>query len=176
MLLVTIIAIIFVLLAAGAAVAARRHRLGGVADAIDTQSRGGTRAINSTMVFVYVAFIIAVPLIFTIGNHARSNAQVDGIKLTASDQAGRLLFADHCAVCHTLGAANAVGKIGPNLDSLRPNRALVLKTIQDGCLQKPLNPTSGTSCLGYGNMPPAIVQGRDAQDIAGFVAKIAGHT
>ena len=28
------------------------------------------------------------------------------------------LFGENCAVCHTLAAANAVGKVGPNLDQL----------------------------------------------------------
>jgi hypothetical protein len=30
-------------------------------------------------------------------------------------------------------------------------------------------------CLGYGTMPADIVEGRQAQDVAAFVAKVAGH-
>ena len=41
------------------------------------------------------------------------------------------------AVCHTLSAANAVGKVGPNLDTLKPPYGLVLNTINNGCLQDP---------------------------------------
>jgi hypothetical protein len=176
MTVVIIIAVVFVTLAIFAAGAAGRHRLGSVAGAIETESRTGSWAISSTMVFVYVAFIIAVPLIFTIGNRDRSNAQVDGIRLTASDQAGRLLFAQRCAVCHTLAADNAVGKIGPNLDLLHAPKVLILRAIENGCLQKPLSTGASTSCLGHGTMPADVVQGRDAQDVAGFVAKVAGHT
>ncbi|MDE3132395.1 MAG: hypothetical protein KGL16_14685, partial [Acidobacteriota bacterium] len=77
--------------------------------------------------------------------------------------------------CHTLAADNAVGKTGPNLDSLRPPKALVLHTIANGCLQKPTASQSNSFCLGYGTMPADIVQGRQAQDIAAFVARIAGH-
>ena len=44
------------------------------------------------------------------------------------------LFGEHCAVCHTLAAANAIGKVGPNLDMLKPPKAQVLHTIANGCL------------------------------------------
>jgi hypothetical protein len=49
----------------------------------------------------------------------------------------------------------------------------VAHTIANGCLQ---SATSGSqSCLGYGNMPADIVEGRQAADIAAFVSRIAGH-
>lgn len=173
---VIIIAIVFTGLAVGIAYAASRGGLGGVASAVQTQSRTGSRIVNSILVVVYVVFAVAVPLVFIIGNRDKSNAQVGGIRLTAADQAGRELFADHCAVCHTLAADNAVGKIGPNLDALKPTEAQVLRVINNGCLQKPLDPNSGTNCYGYGTMPADLVEGRDAQDVAEFVAKVAGHT
>ena len=37
-----------------------------------------------------------------------------------------------CAICHTLKASNAIAEIGPNLDKLRPNKALVLDAIEKG--------------------------------------------
>ena len=116
-----------------------------------------------------------MPLLFIFGNHDNSNAQVGGIKLTASMQAGRELFGEHCAVCHTLAADNAVGKTGPNLDTCGRSEAIVLHTIANGCLQKPTVVGAGNTCLGYGTMPADIVQGRQAQDIAAFVSGVAGH-
>ena len=46
-----------------------------------------------------------------------------GVKLTAADERGREIFAQRCATCHTLAAAHAVGKVGPNLDQLVDGRA-----------------------------------------------------
>jgi len=37
-----------------------------------------------------------------------------------------------CAGCHTLAAANASGTIGPNLDQLKPSKALVIDRVTNG--------------------------------------------
>jgi hypothetical protein len=72
-----------------------------------------------------------------------------------------------------LAAANAIGKVGPNLDTLKPPESLVLHTINNGCLPNaPSN--SPQQCLGQGVMPADVVEGVDAQDVASFVAKVAG--
>ena len=122
----------------------------------------------------YVAFGVAIPLLFLTGNHANASKQIGGIKLTAAEKQGRELFGANCGVCHTLAGANAVGKVGPNLDALKPGESLVLRTINNGCLQA-AGGTSSQACLGYGNMPAGIVQGRQAQDVAAFVSKVAGN-
>jgi mono/diheme cytochrome c family protein len=110
-----------------------------------------------------------------IGNHANANSKVGELTLNASEKTGRELFGVHCAVCHTLAAANAIGKVGPNLDTLKPPAELVLHTLQNGCLQSPPSTSSPETCLGQGNMPADIVEGTDAQDVAAFVAKVAGQ-
>jgi mono/diheme cytochrome c family protein len=124
---------------------------------------------------IYVAFGVAIPLLFLIGNKDNASAQVGGIKLTAAEKKGRELFGQHCGVCHTLAAANAVGKVGPNLDTLKPSESLVLHTILYGCLQDPSSSSAPTNCLGQGTMPAAILQGTQAQQVAQFVAKVAGR-
>ena len=126
------------------------------------------------LVLVYVGFGIVLPVVFLLGNRNNANAQVGGIKLTAAEKRGRELFGQHCGLCHTLAAANAVGKVGPNLDVIQPTEQLVLHTIMNGCLQ---NPPSGSqeACLGEGTMPADVVQGVDATDVAQFVAKVAGN-
>jgi Cytochrome c len=136
-------------------------------------SRGSSRAFTITMVVIFVGFGIVLPAVFLIGNHANASAQVGGIKLNAAEKSGRELFGQHCAVCHTLAAANAVGKVGPNLDVLQPPTLLVLNTINNGCLQAP-PPGSNETCLGYGTMPSQVVQGKQAQEVAEFVGKVAG--
>jgi cytochrome c553 len=165
---VVIIAVVFTGLAAGIAYAASRGKLGKFGAIVAPESKGGRTALNTSLVFVYLAFGIAVPLIFIFGNHAKSNAAWAGVKLTASEQAGRNLFAQRCAFCHTLAADNAVGKTGPNLDTLKPPAATVLRTINNGCTQ------TSAACLGYGTMPAQIYQGQNARDVANFVAAVAG--
>ncbi len=134
----------------------------------------GSRGLGLVMVVLYIGFGIAIPILFLHGNHANANAQVGGIKLTAAEKRGRDVFAFRCGFCHTLAAANADGKVGPNLDQLRPPASLVLRTINNGCLPN-ASPTSAQSCLGQGVMPAGIIQGRDASDVAAFVAKVAGR-
>lgn len=141
---------------------------------MQTQSRRGSRAIGLTMVFLYVAFGVAIPLLLLHGNHSKANAQVGGIRLSAAEKRGREIFGFRCGLCHTLAGANTVGKVGPNLDQLKPVKSLVLNTINNGCLQNPPSASSPTTCLGFGTMPAGIVQGRNAQDVAAFVAAVAG--
>ncbi len=133
------------------------------------------RFSNVVLVLVYVGFGLALPAVMLIGNANRSSAQVGGLKLTANEKEGRNLFGAHCAVCHTLAAANAVGKTGPNLDTLKPSEPLILHTLANGCLQDPPSPSSPQTCLGYGTMPADIVEGEQAEQVAAFVARVAGQ-
>lgn len=137
-------------------------------------SRGGNRFVGVMFTLVAIGFGIALPLAVLTGNHSRANAQVGGMKLTAAERDGRALFADHCGVCHTLAAANAIGKVGPNLDTLKPSESIVSRTIAYGCLPN-ASTSSDQSCLGQGVMPADIVTGVDATDVAKFVAKVAGN-
>lgn len=170
---VIIIAVLFTALAVGIFWAAGRGRLTPVTNAMLTQSSAGRRVVNALLIFTYIGFGIVLPAVFLVGNHDRASAQVGGVKLTSAEKTGRELFGEHCAVCHTLAAAAAVGKIGPNLDQLKPSASLVLHTVEYGCLQSPNN--AQQNCLGYGTMPADLVQGRDAQDVAQFVARVAGR-
>ncbi len=150
-----------------------RGGLGGVREVFQTQTLGARRFFNVSFVVLFVGFGLVLPAVLLTGNHANASAQVGGMKLTSAEKTGRELFGQHCAFCHTLAAANAIGKIGPNLDTLQPAESLVLHTILNGCLQ---NPPSGSSetCLGYGTMPANILQGQQADQVAKFVAKVAG--
>ena len=156
---------------------ALRGGIGGARATLQSQGRVGRAAMNSMFVFVFVGFGVVVPIAVLAGNHANASAQVGGLKLTRAEKNGRTLFGEHCGVCHTLAAANAVGKVGPNLDQIQPTAALVLKTINNGCLQNAptSGPDSSQACLGFGTMPSGILQGTDATDVASFVARVAGR-
>jgi mono/diheme cytochrome c family protein len=136
--------------------------------------RRGSSITITMFVVTAVVFGVGLPLLMLTGNHHNASAQVGGIKLTANEKSGRELFGEHCGVCHTLAGANAVGKVGPNLDILKPAKSVVINTINNGCLP---NPPKGSNegCLGQGVMPAAVVQGQDAQNVAAFVAKVAGN-
>jgi mono/diheme cytochrome c family protein len=76
---------------------------------------------------------------------------------------GRALFGRHCSNCHTLYASRAVARVGPSLDFLRPPATLVRQTIHDG------------SSAASASMPPQILAGQDAADVAAYVAAVAGR-
>jgi mono/diheme cytochrome c family protein len=150
---------------------------GGPSAALTVSPRRRSRAARRTTAWafaaIFVGFGIALPAVFLIGNHNQANGQVGGITLTAAEKHGREIFGERCGLCHTLAAANAVGKVGPDLDVVQPTEQLVLHTIEYGCLQ---NPPKGSqeACLGEGTMPADVVQGVDAEDVAKFVSKVAG--
>jgi mono/diheme cytochrome c family protein len=140
---------------------------------VQAQSYRSRRAMTWIFVVIYAGFGVLLPVVFLVGNHNKANAQVGGIKLTAAERKGREIFGQKCGLCHTLAAANAVGKVGPNLDVVMPTGPLVLHTIANGCLQSP-PPGSQEGCLGYGTMPANVVQGVQATEVAQFVARVAG--
>jgi mono/diheme cytochrome c family protein len=137
-------------------------------------ARGANRFIGVVFAVAVIGFGIALPLVMLTGNHSNANAQVGGMKLTAAERNGRILFGEHCGVCHTLAAANAVGKVGPNLDLLKPSESVVTHTLANGCLPN-ASSKSDQACLGQGVMPANIVTGIEATNVAKFVAKVAGN-
>src|SRR5437588_6125683 len=173
MLPVLLFVLFWVLLGLSLFFLAARGGLAGARATLQTQSRGARRTAVGIFVILYVVFGVGLPVAFLTGNHAKASDQFAGVKLNSDDKHGRDLFGEQCGVCHTLAAASANGKVGPNLDTLKPPASLVLNTINNGCLQNP-PPGSQQSCLGQGTMPAKIVQGKDAKDVANFVAKVAG--
>ena len=126
-------------------------------------SRAGRLAFSGGLTLLIVLGAIAIPAVVMIDN-AGSNAEAKGgVDLTEGEVHGRELFTANCAVCHTLSASNAVGRVGPDLDVLRPPKALVLDAIKNG------------RARGIGQMPANLVSGEDAQDVADYVAAVAGR-
>jgi hypothetical protein len=174
---VIIIAVVFTGLAGLLFWAAPRGKLTSLGNVLYSRKRTTTMAINVTLTVTMLLFGIAIPAIFLIANHDRgATVGVGGhITLTANEVNGRELFGEHCAVCHTLASASAVGKVGPNLDQLKPAYATIMHTIENGCLQVPASAAEvSEACLGYGSMPADIVQGQDAVDVSRYVAAVAG--
>ncbi len=90
-----------------------------------------------------------------------STADLPALALTGDATAGKAVFASAgCASCHTLAAAGATGKVGPNLDQAKPNTELVVTRVTKG----------------QGAMPPFGEQLDPQQiaDVAAYVTKSTG--
>src|SRR4051812_22671583 len=62
---------------------------------------------------------------------------------------GKQLFSAKCGSCHTLADAGTGGTFGPNLDDLKPDKALVLHQIANG----------------GGGMPAKLYEGAEAATV-----------
>lgn len=169
--MVIVLVIVWVLLGLTVFFLAIRRGTSGSRGALDTESRGGSIAITLGVV-VLIAFGIAVPAVVMAQNAAtKASVGPGGVHLNAEQQKGRDLFAHTCAVCHTLEATKSVGRTGPNLDirvgqdiaTAAGRKALVLSAIEEG------------RARGLGQMPALLYQGKEAEDVASFVAAVAGH-
>jgi cytochrome c5 len=85
----------------------------------------------------------------------------DSSTTTGGTANGEALFSENCASCHTLAAANASGKVEPNLDQLEPSKSVVVKKVTNG--------GGGMPAFG-GRLSTAQIEA-----IAEYVARVAGQ-
>jgi cytochrome c553 len=160
--LVFVLAFVFV----GLAVVLAALRGGRRADG--KQSPATRRAIDRAWIIVMPLAVlvvgIGIPAAVMLDNaESQTKDGPGGIELTDSQVEAQKVFALRCGNCHTLAASNSVGRVGPNLDTLRPPKALVLNAIQQG------------RARGQGQMPANIVSGQEAEAVADYVATVAGR-
>jgi mono/diheme cytochrome c family protein len=128
------------------------------------ESRRGGKAMAVLFLGALVVLGIAIPAAVIASEKNDDSIPEAGITdLTELQKHGQELFGQRCKQCHTLAAANANAKIGPNLDEIRPQKGLVLDAIKNG------------RARGNGQMPAAIVEGEDAEAVAQFVAVAVGN-
>jgi mono/diheme cytochrome c family protein len=169
--MVIIFIVVWLLLGFGVFFIAMRGGPRGARQALHTDRRVGQRLVTLGIVVLF-AFGLAVPAIVLAfnGSH-KAGVAVGGLHLNHQEQKGRELFAHTCAVCHTLVATKSVGRTGPNLDirvgvdiaTAAGRKALVLNAIAEG------------RARGLGQMPALLYQGKEAEEVADFVAAVAGH-
>jgi mono/diheme cytochrome c family protein len=155
----------FVVLGLGTLLFAMSGGSGGLGSVLHSQSRGGRRFASFAFVLALLVLGVAVPaaVIAAVDNNDDiPHAGITG--LTPEQKHGQELFGRRCGLCHTLKAANAVARVGPNLDDLAPNEKFVLDAINKG------------RSNGNGQMPAQIYTGEDAADVAKFVAKSVGSS
>ncbi|HLM25429.1 MAG TPA: c-type cytochrome [Thermoleophilaceae bacterium] len=159
----TILFILFwVLLGLAVFFVATRGGLRGARSSLYGDTRGFRRTAAVVFTVAYILLGVAIPTLIISGDRRSTAVAGTGIELTPAQNRGRELFGEECNQCHTLSAADTVGRVGPNLDQLRPPATLVLNAIVNGRQR------------GNGTMPAGLLQGQDASDVASFVAATAG--
>ncbi|MEA2361919.1 MAG: cytochrome [Thermoleophilaceae bacterium] len=127
-------------------------------------TRGG-RFFTLAIVLLYLGLGVAVPAA-VIAARGESEGAVGPLRTEKADKAdelGKELFIANCKSCHNLDAVNAHGVTGPDLDELGGlDKQRVLNAIKRG----------GT---GQGRMPAGLLEGKDAEAVASYVARVAGQ-
>jgi mono/diheme cytochrome c family protein len=160
-----IFVLVWVVLGLGLLLVALSGGPGGALQRLMSQSRQSRKLAVVAFGLALVVLGIGVPVaVVSAVNASEDNIpEADVAALTEAEKRGREMFGDRCANCHTLKAANAVAQVGPNLDQLRPPKALVLDAIENG------------RARGNGQMAADLYEGQDAEDVASFVAKAVGQ-
>jgi mono/diheme cytochrome c family protein len=143
----------------------------GARESLHTESAIGQRTVTFGIVVLFAFGLVVPALVLAFNGEHKASVAVGGLRLNGEQQKGRELFARSCAVCHSLAAVKAVGRVGPNLDvrvgddiaTPAGRKALVLSAIAEG------------RARGLGQMPAQLYQGKEAEEVANFVATVAGH-
>ena len=158
---------VLIFLAIGLSVVLAAMRSGRKPGGNGPESPGTRRAWALGIGVVMLVLGIGLPALVLITNsNSHASEGAGGAHLNAAETHGRALFARNCSTCHTLGGSAAVGRVGPNLDTLNGGdlqQAFVLDAIAKGRAQ------------GNGQMPAGLLYGNDAKDVAAYVARVAGR-
>jgi mono/diheme cytochrome c family protein len=128
------------------------------------------------VVFGLVVAVLAV-VIPWLAFQADGDADAGPEDVSAQLEQGQELFETNCGNCHTLSSAGTDGNFGPDLDvvlapsgpvdekAAKANAGRVLNAIDEGV----------DSTTEPGRMPPGIISGPAAEEVAEFVAQTAGR-
>ena len=152
---------IFVALGLGVVLVAMRGGPRGVRDTLEAGRRKPMRAAEFAVAGAVALFGLVVPAAVILSDQAAAGP--GGTKLSADLQEGRELFNQKCATCHALDDANAVGRVGPDLDALAPTAGLTLDAIEKG------------RARGQGQMPAQLLEGEEAKHVAEYIEEVAGR-
>ncbi len=151
----------FIILGLGVVLVAMRGGPRGVQTSLEAGRRRPLRVGEFAVAGVIALFGLIVPAIVLIGGQAAAGP--GGSRLSSSLAEGRELFNQRCATCHALKDANAVGRVGPDLDVLAPTAGLTLNAIREG------------RARGQGQMPAQLLDGADARNVANYIERVAGR-
>jgi mono/diheme cytochrome c family protein len=152
----------FVLLGIGVIFVAFTGGPGAAREAYLTRG-GGIFRVLIPLLYLGLGIGVPVAVIASRGESEGAVGRLEQTSLSKREEQGKNLFKRTCASCHDLDAVNARGVTGPDLDKLgNVTKGRVLSAIKVG----------GT---GQKRMPTGLLQGRDAQDVALYVSKVAGQ-
>ena len=152
---------IFVALGLAVVLVAMRGGPHGVRDTLEEGRRKPMRVSEWGVAAAVALFGLVVPAIIVLGDQPAAGP--GGTKLSADLQEGRELFTQRCATCQALDDANAVGRVGPDLDAVVPTAALTLSAIKEG------------RARGQGQMPAELYEGEEAKHVAEYIEEVAGR-
>jgi mono/diheme cytochrome c family protein len=136
----------------------------------------------SKRTFIVYGLLIAVLavlipwLVFRSDGDAARGAQ----KVPSNLESGQYLFQVNCGTCHTLYAAGTDGNYGPDLDELLapaglptgPSAPDTIKATEGRVLNAIENGVDSKTTLG--RMPGGILNEEQSEEVAEFVANVAG--
>ena len=131
------------------------------------------------IVFGLLVVFLAV-LIPWLAFRSNGDAAMGAQEVPDSLKSGQSLFQTNCGTCHTLYAAGSDGNYGPNLDELLaptgpPEAGEAGEKQIKSTTERVLNAEKeGVDSNTPGRMPAAILNSQQEQEVAEFVATVAG--
>lgn len=175
--LVLLVVVLLVAIGVGVFLLAMRRPSGTPGGSTPAESKAAQRGLTAGLVLVCAFGLVVPALVLAFNSAHKASVGVGGVHLDAQQQKGRELFSHSCNLCHTLAGAAAVGRTGPNLDVLIPTVGAALPEKAQYAVRKAfvLSAILEGRARGKGQMPRLLFQGNEAEDVAAFVAAIAGH-
>jgi mono/diheme cytochrome c family protein len=134
----------------------------------DLMKGGGSRRINGRVIWVVATIAATAAMVALTGCDLGPKADLDR---------GQQLFTQKCGSCHTLTGAGTNGQVGPNLDfAFKEARANGQDpdTFEGVIKAQVENPRPAVPQQTDVYMPPKLVEGDDLNDVAAYVASVAG--
>ena len=139
--------------------------------------------MSNTPLRIFGLVVAVVAVVALAAFLSRGSEDAATVPVQQPDREEARLFSINCGTCHTLAAAGADGVVGPNLDQILPTSVVppagsatdVAKAQFDNWNAIYGRVLNAVTCGLNGRMPKGILEGEQAQEIAGFVAAYAGQ-
>jgi mono/diheme cytochrome c family protein len=133
-----------------------------------------------TFIAFGILILVLAVLIPWLAFRSKGDADNSDLKVASELQSGQTLFEINCGNCHALHAAGTDGNYGPDLDELlapsgKPEGETAKDTIKatEGRVLNAIE--NGVDGSAPGRMPGGILNQRNAEEVAEFVANTAGE-
>jgi mono/diheme cytochrome c family protein len=139
--------------------------------------------MNKTPLRIFGLVVLVVAVIALVAFIDAGSDEAATVPVQAADSEAQGIFQVNCGTCHTLAAGGTDGVVGPNLDQILPinptgatgTAQQVEEANRNGWESEYGRVLNAITCGLGGRMPKGILQGEQAQEVAGFVAAYAGQ-